>query len=433
MGNKEIGIGILGLGNVGRGAFDIIDKKKSFIEKEISPHKIKLTGLAALSKNKKPDFKEYNSIFTTNALSVIDNPDTDIIVESIGGEYPAYDLIKRALEAGKHVVTPNKEIVAKHGYELLQIARKKQVQFLFETSVGSAIPILGVISNILTSCPLEEISGILNGTTNYILDIMLEQNLTQQEALKQAQEMGYAEADPSKDIKGIDALYKIFILSSLGFRTRLNLDQIQYSGIEDIGLEDVLLAENLDYQIKLLAIARKRAEYLDIRVQPLFVGKNSIFTNIHGADNGIMLYGESYGDLFFAGAGAGGIAAGSMIVSDIIRIIRQQEYYEYDYLLEESNELKIKVSDENQSSYFIRIQQDKKQFDIDRIKEILAQNGVSIVRFAKITGKNNDFNIGILTEPIKENKIKKITTTINNQHDDIEIMNLIKVFRNSNK
>ncbi len=433
MGNKEIGVGILGLGNVGKGTLDIIEKNKKFIEKEITPSKIKITGLADLDRNRQPASEELSSVFTSSAEKVISNPATNIVVEAIGGEYPAYNLIKRALQAGKHVVSPNKELIAKHGYELLEIAKEKQVKFLFETSVGSAIPILGVISNILTSCPLEEISGILNGTTNYILDLMLEQNLTQKEALIKAQEMGYAEADPSKDIKGIDALYKIFILSSLGFHARLNLDQIQYSGIEDIELEDILLAENLDYRIKLFAIARKKAEYLDIRVQPLFVEKNSIFSNIHGADNGIMLYGESYGDLFFAGAGAGGIAGGSMIVSDIVRIIRQHEYYEYDYLLEESNELKIKICDENQSPYFIRIRQNKKQAGIDRIKEILTQNGISINRFARITSNNNDYNIGVLTEPIKENKIKQITTTIEKQYDDIEIMNLIKVLKNSNK
>jgi homoserine dehydrogenase len=162
MEKKEVGIGILGLGNVGKGTLDILDKKENFIEEEIKPFKIKLLGLADLDKTRKPKNKKYASIFTTSAQQVIENPEIKIIVEAIGGEYPASGLIKNALEKGKHVVTPNKEVVAKHGYELLRIAKEKQVQFLFETSVGSAIPILGVISNILTSCPLDEISGILN-------------------------------------------------------------------------------------------------------------------------------------------------------------------------------------------------------------------------------------------------------------------------------
>ena len=433
IGNKEVGIGILGLGNVGRGTLDIIDKKKDFIEKEINPHKIKLIGLVDLDINRKPKSKKYDSIFTSSAEQVIDHPEAQIIVEAIGGEYPAYNLIKKALEAGKHVVSPNKEVVAKHGYELLRIARQNQVQFLFETSVGSAIPILGVISNILTSCPLDEISGILNGTTNYILDLMFEQNMTQQEALIKAQEMGYAEADPSKDIMGIDALYKIFILSSLGFRTRLSLDKIDYSGITNIEHEDIELAKKLGYRIKLLAMARKKRDCLDIRVEPMLVDQNNFLTNVHGADNGIILYGDSYGELFFSGAGAGGKAGGSMIVSDIVRIIRQPQYFEYDYLLQDSRELKVQPFDKEENSYFIRIQKQAKQGDSDKIEKILAQNELLVEKFAEINSKDNKLNIGILTALLKEDKLKKVINEIEKQSKEIKIMNFMKRYKNSSK
>ena len=424
---REVGIGILGLGHVGKGTLDIIHKNRVFIEKEITPCKIKLTGLADLDVNRKPELEQYHSIFTNSAQKVIEHPETQIIVEAIGSEYPAYHLIKKALEMGKHVVTPNKEVVAKHGYELLTIARKNQVQFLFETSVGSAIPILGVITNMLTSCPLDEISGILNSTTNYILDLMFEKNMTQQEALKKAQEMGYAEADPSKDILGMDALYKIFILSSLGFRTRLKLDQINYSGINKISDEDIRLAKQLGYRIKLLATARKKQDYLDIRVLPVLIDQNHSLAQVQGVNNGIFLNGESYGELFFSGAGAGGIAGGSMIVSDIVRIIRQPQYFEYDYLVQSSEEFKIHSSDLQENNYFLRIQQEK-QCDIrGRIEEILANKEILIEDTSIMTDNGNSLIIGLLTKRLQEETVRKGLKEIGQQISWAKVENCIKV------
>jgi len=426
---REVGIGILGLGHVGRGTLDIIEKNKIFIEQEISPYKIKIISLADLDIKRKPKTEMNNTIFTTSAQQVIEHPEVRIVVEAIGGEFPSYDLIKQALEAGKHVVTPNKEVVAKHGYELLHVACQNQVQFLFETSVGSAIPILGVISNILTSCPLDEITGILNGTTNYILDLMFEKNMTQQEALKKAREMGYAEADPGKDILGLDALYKIFILSSLGFRTRLNLDQIDYSGISNITHDDIQLAKQLGYRIKLLAMASKKQDYLNIRVQPVLIEQDHFLANIDGADNGIILYGDSYGELFFSGAGAGGIAGGSMIVSDIVRIIRQPQYFEYDYLLQDSKELKVQPFDQEENAYFLRIQLQKEQGCRDRIEKILAQNDLMVERVSEIISRDSELNIGILTSLSREDGIKKIMSEIGQKLSSAKRMNCIKVYR----
>ncbi len=431
MTGKNAGIGILGLGHVGKGTLDILNKNQSFIEKEISPNKIKIVGLADLDINRKPKSEKYDTIFTTSAHEVIENPETQIIVEAIGGEYPAYDFIKKALSMGKHVVTPNKEVVAKHGYELISIARHNQVQFLFETSVGSAIPILGVISNILTSCPLDEITGILNGTTNYILDLMFEKNMEQEQALKKAQKMGYAEADPSKDILGLDALYKIFILSSLGFQTRLNIDQITYSGINSITHEDVQLAKLLGYRIKLLAMASKRKDNADIRVQPVLVDQDHLLCHIYGANNGIFLHGECYGELFFSGAGAGGIAGGSMIVSDIIRIIKQPKYFEYDYLLKDSGDLKIKSSHQEANNYFLRIELAKEQSCKNRIEEILSQNNILVEKISEINTKEGILTIGILTACSQEARIKKIIRETKQENGCIRVMNYLRVYSNA--
>ncbi|MDD3656226.1 MAG: homoserine dehydrogenase [Atribacterota bacterium] len=407
MWNKEIGIGILGLGNVGGGTLAILEMNKAFIEQEIFPYKIKIVGLADLDANREPKSKVDYLFFTTVAQGVIKHPDIQIVIEAIGGEYPAYNLIKQALEKGKHVVTPNKEVVAKHGYELLEIAHKNNVQFLFEASVGSAIPILEVILNILTSCPLSEISGILNGTTNYILDLMWEQNITQKEALKKAQNMGYAEADPSKDINGLDAMYKMFILATLGFRGRLNLNQINYSGIGHIALDDIQLAKQLGYRIKLLATARKKYNELDFRISPVLIKEDHLLSNIQGANNGIFLSGNGYGDLFFSGAGAGGIAGASMIISDIIRIIRKPQNFEYNFLLKDFEELKIEKLDQVEHSYFLKIKIGNKQEDRENIRNVLLKNSLLVDGVSEIKHKDNTLTIGFIIDSIEERKAKE--------------------------
>ncbi len=430
---KEIGIGILGLGTIGSGTLSIIEKNQDFIESEIAPYKVKITGLVDLELTRKPTSGKYDSIFTSSAQQVIEDAKTQIIVEAIGGEYPAYNLIKNALNRGKHVVTPNKEVVAKHGYELLNIAHDNKVQFLFETSVASAIPVIGIISNMLTSCPLEEITGILNGTTNYMLDLMLENNMTQEEALKKAQDIGYAEADPSNDILGIDTLYKIFILSSLGFRAQLDIGQISYSGIDTITYEDILLTKQLGYRIKLLAIAIHKGTYLDIRVQPVLVDKDHILANIHSADNGILMYGKSYGELFFSGAGAGGTAGGSMIVSDIIRIIRQPEYFEFGYLVQNLKKLEIKLCQQQENEYFLRIQLEKEKDCRGKIKEIIEQNNGFIEKSSEIGSETENLTIGILTNKLSENKINKIIKEIEHQKNCVKMIHFLRIYKNIRK
>ena len=409
MNNKEVvGIGILGLGNVGGGTLSILNNNKSFIEREIFPKKIKIVGISDIYNKRKPESgREY--FFTTNAEEIVKHSDVDILVETIGGEYPAYDFIKKALQEGKHVVTPNKEVIAKHGYELLEIAEQNNIQLLFEPSVASAIPILGSIVNILTSCPLDEISGILNGTTNYILDLMLEHNMVGKEALKKAQEMGYAEADPSKDINGMDTLYKIFILASLGFRGRLDLDRINYSGINQVTLEDINLAKQLNYRIKLLATARKVLSKVDIRVRPVLINKEHLLSNIHGADNGIFLTGNSYGNLFLSGPGAGGAAAGSMIVSDIVKIVRNPSSFDFSFLTKDAQQLNIGSVDEIENSYLFRIKLKDNSENLESLKKFLLEKGLSPEpdRIIEIKQEDNYSILGLITPLIEERKMKE--------------------------
>jgi len=229
MKKNTINIGILGLGTVGQGVLKILCENKEFIEQGIFPRKLNIKKIA--DKNKKIALadKNYYKILTDSAEEVVADPEIDIIVETIGGFEPAKSLIIQALSSGKHVVTANKEVIAGAGYEILDLARENKVYFLFEASVASAIPIIGALSHSLTSYKLTEIIGILNGTTNYILTKMSDEGgKDYEEALKEAQEKGYAEADPSKDIDGFDAFNKIFILSAIAFRAKIDPGNIHY-------------------------------------------------------------------------------------------------------------------------------------------------------------------------------------------------------------
>ena len=305
MKKETINIGILGLGTVGQGTLKILQENKEFIEQKIYPKKIVLKKLADKDKNKiLPDKKLYK-IFTDSAQEVVADPEIDIIVETIGGFEPAKSLIIQALNSGKHVVTANKEVIAKAGYEILELARKNKVYFLFEASVASAIPIIGALSHSLTSYKLKEIIGILNGTTNYILTKMSEEGKDYEEALMGAQEKGYAEADPGKDIDGFDAFNKIFILSAIAFRAKIDPDDIYYEGIRNISKLDIEYARELGYTVKLLALARNTDTDLDIRVHPALIPKRHILANIGGVYNGILVRGGDFGDLIFPVWGPG--------------------------------------------------------------------------------------------------------------------------------
>ena len=427
MQNKEIGIGILGLGNVGRGVLSTLKTNKSFIEQELSPSKLKIVGLADLDVSRKPDSSFDYQFFTSDAQEVINHPDIQIVVEAIGGEYPAYNFIKQALEADKNVVTPNKEVVAKHGYELIKIAHQHNVQFLFETSVASAIPILSTIVNMLTSSPIDEISGILNGTTNYVLDLMMEQNMPQEEAVKKAQEMGYAEADPSKDIDGFDTLYKIFILATLSFRGKLDLNQLEPTGIGRITLADLNLAKEMGYSIKLVATARKNDDKLNIQVQPVLLPEDHLLSHIHGAHNGIFLSGNGYGELFFSGAGAGGLAGASMIISDMVRIIRKPDNFDHPFLLEDIKELPVEKIEAAEQSYFLRLSLKDQPENIENINNILGKNNLVVEQSSKLKEVNNQSVLGFILKSASEAKMEEIKREINNQ-SYVEEVDCLKLF-----
>lgn len=425
MKKNTINIGILGLGTVGQGTLKILQENKIFIEQKIYPKKIILKKLADKDKNKILPDKELYKIFTNSAEEIINDPEIDIVVETIGGFEPAKSLIIQALRSGKHVVTANKEVIAKAGYEILDLARKHKVRLLFEASVASGIPIIGAFTHSLTSYKVKEIIGILNGTTNYILTKMSEEGKDYEEALKEAQDKGYAEADPSKDIDGFDTFNKIFILSAIAFNAKIEPDNIYYEGIRNITKLDIKYARELGYTIKLLALARNTGTDLDIRVHPALIPQKHTLANIGGVYNGILVRGGDFGDLTFSGLGAGALPAGSMIVSDIVEIIKNYDNYHNQYNCFEKKE--IRDFNQTYSPYYLRIRVKDRPGVLAEIAGVFARKKVSFLSVIQKGEAGEVADIVFLTHQAKEDDVQQALKEVANLECVVKRCNAIRV------
>ncbi len=320
-----VNIAILGYGVVGSGVYEIVDRNACGLEKR-SGEKINVKRVLDLR-----DFDDHprKEIFTKNFDDILGDAEISIVVEAMGGVNPAYEFTKKSLLAGKSVVTSNKELVAKHGTELLEIAKQKNVNYLFEASVGGGIPIIRPLHNCLAANEIVEIFGILNGTTNYILTKMIKESATFDEALLEAQKKGYAEKNPEADVEGHDAARKTCILASLAFGYGVCVDSVYAEGITKISLDDVEMAGKLGYVIKLIGYTKKVKDKAICRVSPMLVPKTSPLAGVDDVFNAIMVRGNMVGDVMFYGAGAGKLPTASAVMGDVVDIVRDKENKNY--------------------------------------------------------------------------------------------------------
>jgi homoserine dehydrogenase len=319
MGNT-ITVGLLGMGTVGTSVVKILTENANDILQKVGvPVKIKKIMVRQLDKVR--DI-EVDAEFTTNIDDIINDQDIDIIVEVMGGIIPTKDYIVRALAAGKHVVTANKDVVAKYGQEVFEAADQSKVDFLFEASVAGGIPIIRPLKQCLAANKISEVMGIINGTTNYMLTKMTNEGLDFDSVLAEAQSKGYAEADPTADVGGFDAARKIAILASIAFGSRVSIDDVYVEGITTISTEDIAYAKELGYVIKLLAIAKDDERGIDVRVHPAFIPAKHPLAAVQDVFNAIYIKGDAVGETMFYGRGAGGMPTASAVVSDIIDVAR---------------------------------------------------------------------------------------------------------------
>jgi homoserine dehydrogenase len=315
----SIRVGLLGFGVVGTGTYKMLQDNKTSITRRVGTEiEIARIGIKNLDKPR-PAPKEF---FTNDLESIVNDPTLPVIVEVIGGIDPAYQLIKQALANGKHVVTANKELIAKHGPELMRLAAKKNLDLHFEAAVGGGIPLIQPLKHQLAGNDVLKLMGIVNGTTNYILTQMTEQRSTLAAALQEAQAKGYAEADPTADVDGFDAQYKISILASLGFSKEVHVEHVYREGIRGVAAEDIHFADMMGYRIKLLGIVEPKAGGLLVRVHPTLLPKKHPLANIHDVYNAVWIRGDFVGDVILSGRGAGSEPTASSVVGDLIDVGR---------------------------------------------------------------------------------------------------------------
>jgi homoserine dehydrogenase len=319
----KINIGLIGLGYIGSEVFRLIQNQHGYIQKKIG-RDLNVKIIAEKDAARIREFKKVYSeaVFTDDAEKVINDPDVDIIIELVGGINPALGYITGALRNGKYVVTANKDLIAKKGAKIFHEAAKSNVDILFEASVGGGIPIIGPLKSSLASNNINKIVGIVNGTTNYILTKMQEEGLGFNDALKSAQELGYAELNPASDVDGIDAANKLAILASIAFNSRVHFDDVYREGIKKVSFSDICYAGELGYCIKLLAIGSEENGRINVRVHPALIPVEHILSSIKDTYNAVYFYGNYVGEIMSFGKGAGDKPTASSIVGDIISIAR---------------------------------------------------------------------------------------------------------------
>ena len=376
-----VNIGIIGFGTVGTGTVKILLKKRKLIE-ERTGIKLNLKKIADIDLERDRGIKLADGMLTNKVEELIEDPQIHIIVELIGGIKPAKDFILQAIKNGKHVVTANKALLATEGKDIFFEAIKRGVSIGFEAAVAGSIPIIKVMKECMVANEVFSIYGIINGTSNYILTRMTEDGMNFNDALKEAQKLGYAEADPTFDIEGIDTAHKLTILASLAFGIPLSYEKVYVEGISNITAQDIKFAQELGYKIKLLAIAKKVNDEIELRVHPTMIPKSYLISNVEGVLNAVYIVGDAVGESLYYGKGAGEMPTASAVVSDIVEIATKiincsSISKEINYIGKKSS-LKIKSANEIESMYYFRFSAIDRPGVLSKISGILGKYEISI-------------------------------------------------------
>jgi len=380
---KPIQVGLLGIGTVGSGVFMVLARNQEEIQRRAG-RGIRIHTVADLNTQRAQELVKGNAQVVNDARQVIQNPEIDIVVELIGGYGIAKDLVMEAIAAGKHVVTANKALLAVHGNEIFKAAHAKGVMVAFEAAVAGGIPIIKALREGLSANRIEWIAGIINGTTNFILSEMRDKGLDFNTVLKEAQRLGYAEADPTFDIEGTDAAHKATIMSAIAFGVPMQFDKAHVEGITKLSAIDIRYAEQLGYRIKLLGITKKTASGIELRVHPTLVPAKRLLANVEGAMNAVQVFGDAVGTTLYYGKGAGSEPTASAVIADLVDVTRLQTAdpeNRVPHLAFQPDALQntpILPMAEVTTSYYLRLAVADQAGVLADITRILAAHGVSI-------------------------------------------------------
>ena len=419
----QLRIGICGLGTVGAGTLRLLEENKETITRR-SGCEIVVTHVA--TRTPKPELCQNVAHPGADPLALAADPSIDIIVETIGGYDVAFDVIKTALTSGKHVVTANKALIAEKGNELFALAKEKTVTLAFESSVAGGIPIIKALREGLAANEIEWLAGIINGTGNFILSEMTANQSQFADVLQEAQELGYAEADPTFDVEGIDAAHKLTIMASIAFGISLRFDKTYTEGISKVTPDDINYANELGYEVKHLGIARKTKSGIEMRVHPTLVAKSRLLANVNGVGNAILVEGDFVGSTLYSGPGAGAEATASAVVADLIDLARQvvagatvPVYPALGYR-DASNDSPVLAIEEIDAEYYLRIPVIDKVGVMAKISNVLQDQEINIEAIIqKESASNESVPIVILTHRVKEAKLNKALGAL----EDLEEIN----------
>ncbi|TMV52905.1 homoserine dehydrogenase [Paenibacillus mesophilus] len=375
---EPIKVGLLGMGTVGTGVLRIVEGHQDDLQKQVgSP--IRIEKVLVQNKDKSRRYAVDADRLTENAWDIVNDPAINVVVEVMGGIEPAKTYMLAALENGKHIVTANKDLMALHGAEILAKAAEKHCDVFYEASVAGGIPIIRTLIEGFSSDRITKIMGIVNGTTNYILTKMSQEGASYEDVLKEAQDLGYAESDPTSDVEGLDAARKMAILGTLGFHTSLGLGDVQVKGISQVSKEDILYGKRLGYEVKLLGIAERQDDMISVGVQPTMVKTTHPLAAVNGVFNAVYVYGEAVGETMFYGPGAGEMPTATSVVADLVAVVKNLKLgVNGRKMFVPYKEKKMKTADQIASKYFVRLHVLDKAGVLAKITQVFAECEVSL-------------------------------------------------------
>ena len=427
MNTKKIKVALLGVGTVGTGVYKLIQRRTDVMVRTIGAE-MEVSKILVHNLNKQREGIDA-SLLTDNWQEIINDPEIQIVVEVMGGIEPARTMILEALHAGKHVVTANKDLLAAHGKELLDASEEKHCDLLFEAAVAGGIPIIRPLKQCLAGNEIDEVIGIVNGTTNYILTKMFEENMSFEEALAKATELGYAEADPTADVEGLDAGRKAAIMASIAFHSRVVFDDVYTEGITKITADDIAYAKEFDSVIKLLGVAHNTEGGIEVGVYPMLLNKEHPLASVRDSFNAVFVHGDAVDDAMFYGRGAGELPTASAVMGDIIDVARNIEYGCNGRISCTCyRETPIKKFDEVENKFFLRMQVKNQPGVLASIATVFGSHGVSIARVVQKHIKGDQAELVIVTDKVREDYLKNALEQLRDIENIFEISSVIREY-----
>ncbi|MGX7204145.1 homoserine dehydrogenase [Enterococcus pingfangensis] len=424
---KAVKVGLLGLGVVGTGVLEILADHQEKIQKSIGGSLVVTKALIRPGEDKSQLAKKYDLELVTELEAILNDPEISIVVEVMGRIEPAKTFITNALLAGKHVVTANKDLMAQYGSGLVDLARDQQRNLYYEASVAGGIPILRTIANSLAADDITEVLGIVNGTTNYMLTKMVQEHRTYEETLKEAQELGFAESDPTNDVDGIDAAYKMVILSKFAFGMTVAMDQVKIKGIRGLAAEDVAMADRLGYTVKLIGSTIKKDDTISVEVGPVLVAQNHPLASIHNEMNAVFIKSSGIGESMYYGPGAGARPTATSIVADLMTIVNKMKKNTVGHRFTGYTQpTKITPPSENTSKYFLSLEMPDEPGQFLKLAEIMTQAKVGFEQVVQEKGNGTSARVVLITHETSETELATIQQGIK-EKTSYKLLSLMKV------